>query len=75
MYLLLHLLHNGIEPNGFSPTQLSGRPLLYLKSANTCNLKLENMGDVQDVGIGDMSSWRNFGSPSTQLSLCKKSVF
>lgn len=35
MYLLLHLLHNRIEPSRFSPTQLGGRPLLYLECAHT----------------------------------------
>lgn len=68
MYLLLHLLRGGLEPERSSPTQLSGRPLLYLECARTCNLKLERRRwDVQDVGVGDISSWRSFGSPTTQL--------
>lgn len=53
----------------------NGRPLLYLKCAHTCNLKLERWeGDVQDVGVGDISSWRSLAHQQHNLSLCKKSV-
>lgn len=41
---------------------------------NTCNLKLERWGDVQDVGVGDISSWRSLAHQQHNLSLCKKSV-
>lgn len=74
MYLLLHLLHHRTGPNCFSPTQLSDGPLLYLKCAHACNLKLTRRGDVQDVGVGDMSSWRSLAHQQHNFSLCKKSV-
>lgn len=32
------------------------------------------MGDVQDVGVGDISSWRSLAHQQHNLSLCKKSV-
>lgn len=71
----LHLRHDRIESKCVSPTQL--RPLFYLECARTCSLELErrwDVQDVQDVGVGDISSWRSLAHQQHSLSLCKKSV-
>ncbi len=76
MYLLLHLLHNWIQPKCFSPTQLSGRPLLYLERAHThVRLKLEKEGRCTGCRRRRHFLMEEFWlANNTVLSLCKKSV-
>lgn len=74
-YLLLHLLGDRVEPNvsllhndavaGLFDFTSSVRTHVHAQSGKT--------GDVQDVGVGDISSWRSLAHLQHSLSLCKMS--
>lgn len=61
------LLHNSVAGLCFTSSAHTRAILNWKDVRGGC-------GDVQDVGVGDISSWRSLAHQQHNLSLCKKSV-